>query len=128
MAALLAGQAVATVAREYDISRETVRRWQQYVTKHYRSKSEINADRLAGLIGEYLYESLTTLSAQVRVLRDGDWLRQQDAPGIGVLHGVLFDKAIRVLEAVERAGAGEQEAATDDMVALSGSADGCPLQ
>jgi transposase-like protein len=128
MAALLAGQAVATVAREYNISRETVRRWQQYCTKHYRSKSDINADKLAGLIGEYLYESLTTLAAQVRLLRDADWLRQQGVSEIGLTHAILFDKAIRILEAVERAGAGEQEATTGDLDALPGPADGCPLQ
>ena len=49
----------------------------------------------------YLIEGLGTVTAQHAVFREVEWLRQQDASSLGVLHGILVDKLIRLLEALE---------------------------
>ena len=103
MAALLAGQGVRTIAEERDIPRSTLRRWQQKANGQLGSQVQANADRIAGLIATYLEESLQTLTEQLRQFRDLDWIKKQGAAESSLLHGVLFDKAIRILEAVERA-------------------------
>ena len=93
MSALLAGSGVSEVARQYDLPSSTVSRWRA------------NARRDAGLsddIGElllgYLAENLATLQAQAVCFRDPEWLREQPAGEAGVLHGILCDKSIRLLE------------------------------
>lgn len=96
MSALLAGQGVSEVAREYRLPESTVSRW------------KADARREAGLtddIGElllgYLRENLQSLRAQVVAFRDPAWLKEQRAGELGVLHGILCDKSIRLLEALD---------------------------
>ncbi len=95
MAALLAGQGVSAVAREYAIPESTVSRWRA------------NARRDAGLsdnIGElllgYVRENLTTLQVQAVAFRDDAWLKEQPAGELAILHGVMTDKCVRLLEAL----------------------------
>ncbi|HPD41468.1 MAG TPA: helix-turn-helix domain-containing protein [Anaerolineae bacterium] len=99
IAALLAGQSVREVAREYQIPRSTVGKWS--ATMDRPTIDEKDAKKQIGdLILEYLREVLITLVAQQEVFRDATWLRQQPASEAAVLHGVLTDKAIRLLEAM----------------------------
>lgn len=99
IAALLAGQSVREVARAYKIPASTVAGWSAARTARDPiapdTKKEIGA-----LILEYLREVLTTLVAQQRVFRDETWLKRQAASEVAVLHGVLADKGIRLLEAL----------------------------
>jgi len=55
---------------------------------------------LGELIVGYLRENLATLASQARDFRDTEWLKKQPASEAAVLHGVLTDKAIRLLEAL----------------------------
>lgn len=104
MAALLAGQSVREVAAAYRIPTSTVAGWSASMNRSHptdpNTKKEIGA-----LILEYLREVLTTLIAQQKVFRDEKWLQQQPASEAAVLHGVLADKGIRLLEAL----AGEED-------------------
>lgn len=96
MAALLAGQSVSQAAKAYSIPRGTVGRWSAEIeTERYRKKAEIGE-----LLIEYLKEGLTTLREQVKVFRDEAWLKEQSASELAVLHGVIADKQIRLLEAL----------------------------
>ncbi len=52
------------------------------------------------LILGYLAVSLSTLKKQAAFFADEKWLRKQDASSVAVLHGVLADKVIRLLEAL----------------------------
>lgn len=110
LAALLAGQGVNEIATQYRIDKATVSRWkkaipgdqlQQIATK----KAEDFGDLLAG----YLRETLTTLKAQAIYFRNETWLSKQPAAEVAVLHGVQADKAVRLLEAIERANSEEQQ-------------------
>ena len=50
------------------------------------------------LILEYLTESLLTLRHQVEFFRNDDWLLQQDADKVAILHGVVADKGGRIVD------------------------------
>ena len=96
MAALLSGQGVKEVAREYSIPPSTVSRW-----KKEARKEAGRSDDVGELLLDYLRENLATLCAQARAFRQPEWLADQDASSVAVLHGVMTDKAVRLLEAME---------------------------
>ena len=99
MAALLAGQGVAEVARAYNLPESTVSRWRK------RARVEAGrSDDVGGLLLGYLTENLRTLQAQAIAFREPEWLRAQPADAAAVLHGVMTDKAVRLLEALEGSG------------------------
>lgn len=99
MAALLAGQSLNSVAEEYNIPKSTVSRWKN---KEMSIDDEQRAD-IGDLLIEYLQENLQTLREQAVFFRSEDWLRRQTAEAAAVLHGVMTDKAIRLLEAMTKA-------------------------
>ncbi len=53
----------------------------------------------AALVGAYLGECLQTLTRQVRVCGDPDWIAAQPARELAILHGVMADKALALLAA-----------------------------
>lgn len=110
MAALLSGQAMSFVAEAFAIPIQTVSRWARSEGLGGRE----NKNDIGDLIRAYLDENLETLRAQAEFARDPDWLRGQPASEFAVLHGVLADKAIRILEAAERANAVNTPDAPED--------------
>lgn len=66
-----------------------------------------------GLVEAYLGEILVTLRIQARQFAEPAWLARQPAADLAVLHGVVADKAFRILAALEDAG----EPATDEPAA-----------
>lgn len=113
IAALLAGQAVDQIAAEYDIPNGTLLAWRSKL-KH-DSPVIVAADakaEIGQLLLVYLRENLTTLRLQqVTVFRNGPWLLEQNAADLAVLHGVITDKAVRLLEAMSAAGLHPEPAA-----------------
>ena len=102
LAAIMAGQAVAEVARQFSVDRTTIFRWRASAglsdaTPLQRKKW----DEIGELLFDYLRENLTTLSVQADHFRDRDWLKTQPAGEVANLHGVLVDKAVRILTALE---------------------------
>ena len=98
MAALLAGQSTSDVARQYRLPEGTVQEWKRQV--HGVQTLKRDQAELGELLVAYLRENLATLASQARDFRDTDWLKKQAASEAAVLHGVLTDKAIRLLEAL----------------------------
>ncbi len=96
MAALLAGQTIDHVASEYHVPRSTVGRWKNEEIP----LNEIQKKEIGDLLREYLEANLIAIRAQTNVFADEDWLRKQEASQLAVLHGVMTDKAIRLLEAI----------------------------
>jgi transposase-like protein len=96
MAALLAGQGVNEVAAQYRLPKQTVSRWR----KQARTEAD-RSDDVGALLLAYLRENLITLREQAVTFRDPRWLKRQSAADAGVLHGILTDKAVRLLEAME---------------------------
>jgi len=102
MAALLAGQSVSAVARQYHIGRSTISAWRTAGGLDGSTPvDQLKKAELGDLIADYLREVLTTLSVQARHFRDETWLAKQPASESAVLHGVLTDKALRLLEALD---------------------------
>lgn len=102
VAALLAGQSVAVVAKEYKIPPGTVRSWKSR-QKNGESVAVVATEKrehVGELLLNYLEENLKTLKAQSVVFRDEAWLKKQTASDAAVLHGVMTDKSVRLLEAM----------------------------
>ena len=104
MAALLQGQSIGSVAKEYNIPKGTIKSWKS------RSPDELQpvatpkkAQEIGDLLTQYLAENLATLRDQAVVFRDPAWLRKQDAAALATLHGVMTDKAVRLMEAFGKA-------------------------
>lgn len=100
MAALLAGQSVSTVAKDYKIPRGTVGRWSSELRRTAKHFDTEKKEAIGELLMDYLRENLVTLREQAVIFRDPEWVEQQDASEMAVLHGVLADKTIRLLEAL----------------------------
>lgn len=105
LAALLSGQSIGDVAKEYKIPRGTIRSWksrqangESVATVATEKKIEVGE-----LLIEYLRANLAALKAQVDVFSNPDWLKKQSAADAAVLHGVMTDKAVRLLEALSNA-------------------------
>lgn len=109
MAALLTGQSISSVAKEYKIPKGTVSGWKRKAD----ANSDVFADatqkeEIGDLILQYLQTSLESLIAQVKFFGNQTWLAKQDADQLAVLHGVQTDKAIRLLEALTAGEDGEE--------------------
>lgn len=99
MAALLAGQSISSVAREYSIPKGTVSDWHKRARGVGLEPTQKEGTAIDVLLRQYLEANLETLREQTKVFRDEKWLRRQGASELAVLHGVLTDKAVRILEA-----------------------------
>lgn len=106
MAALLTGQSVSEAAKTYRVPEATIRSWKsRQGGNDVASVATQKRERIGELLVSYLEEGLTTLQEQVRVFRNEEWLKKQGASELAVLHGVIADKQIRLLEAL----AGDEE-------------------
>jgi len=101
MAALMTGQSVNSIAKEYKIPKGTVSSWKIRQVAHVAdvATQKANNDEIADLLLSYLKANLNSLIAQVELFSDRDWLKRQPASEVSLLHGIQMDKAIRVLEA-----------------------------
>ena len=99
MAALLAGQSVSAVASEYKVPRGTIARWRAAAADIIETERAQKSTSIDELLRGYLEANLTALREQTKVFSDERWLKKQDASEVAVLHGVLADKAVRLLEA-----------------------------
>jgi transposase-like protein len=100
MAALLTGQSISAVAKEYQIPRGTVAAWSSSRNGTVQQPDADTKKEIGALLIEYLKASLRTLAKQVEFFGDETWLRKQEASQVAVLHGVSADKVIRLLESL----------------------------
>jgi transposase-like protein len=110
LAALLQGQSVHQVARDYAVDRATVIRWRDKAGLQRTRVPPEKVDEIGELVNDVLSNLLTTVSVLAERARDEEWFNRQDAADVAVLAGVFTDKSIRILEALESAGA---ESGTD---------------
>lgn len=103
MAALLSGQSITQVAKDYDIPKGTVSGW-KHKSAEVAEVTTQKKERIGDLLVSYLSTSLETLEAQARMFKNEEWLKKQNAADVAVLHGVVTDKAIRLLEALAQQG------------------------
>lgn len=104
-AALLAGQSVSQVAKEYDLPKGTVSNWKRNgdgVHADRTQKAESGAPSIGDLLVTLLETNIKGLIAASAILQDVDWVRSQDASQLGVFLGITHDKVVRMLEAMDR--------------------------
>lgn len=99
-AALLAGQGVSEVARAYKLPRQTVSRIKGQLQKTGQNGTE-KRERLGSLLCHYLQANLNALAEQAKIAGDPSYVRRQPAAELATLHGVMADKAARLLEAAQ---------------------------
>lgn len=104
LAALLMGQSINHVAKEYKIPVGTVKNWKSRELKP--ATNAVVATEKKNALGELilglLEEELISLQEMSRAFRDPEWLRKQNAADAAVLFGVMQDKAFRKIEALDR--------------------------
>lgn len=98
-AMLLAGESVTTVCANLGVPERTVYDW----ANGLGGIDALRSGRLDDLLYSCLSENLTTLAAQSRFARDEQWLKKQKANAVAILFGVISDKTIHILSAIERA-------------------------
>lgn len=96
LAALLQGQSLSAVAREYKIPKGTLAGWKKANIPNDPTQKKDVGELLLG----YLETNLEALKAQAEFFKTEDWLKKQNAADVAVLHGVMTDKAVRLLEAM----------------------------
>lgn len=101
MAALLAGQSISSVASAYAIPKGTISDWKKTLANRGRIEPTQKTETVSldSLLLGYVQENLVTLREQSKLFRDPEWIKRQEASQVAVLHGVVADKTVRLLEA-----------------------------
>lgn len=100
---LVLGASVQEVSDKLAVPKQSVSRWRELLPENVGqpgTKKEVIED----LLGQYLEATLRANLAQLKVFTDESWIRTQTAGELATLHGVIFDKAVRILDAAHRAG------------------------
>lgn len=87
-------------AAKYGIPRSTLTTWQQ--THDIVHDPSLKKARIMDLAATYLEANLQALTAQAYVTSEPEYIKQQSAEGLAILHGVMADKSVRLLEAIAR--------------------------
>lgn len=106
LVALLLGNTPGYVAEDLGIPKETVRTWRRRLRS---GEMELHLEpQKKGAPGDqfiaYLEQALRTLTVQSVHLADPDRLRTLNAEEAGILHGIMADKTIRILELIPATG------------------------
>ena len=123
MSALLAGQGVTEVAAEYNLPDSTVSDLRKRVDDKFGEvRNENKGAKIEKLLFDYLTANLIALRKQAEVVSEAEYIERQPAGDIAVLHGVMADKSIRLLEAIHRAN-GKSEETRPALPAFSAATD-----
>lgn len=100
---------IKTLARKYGITANTIRRWRSDAGLTEPGVTPEKKEELGAAVLDYIYATLKTLKIQAEFFGDPAWLREQGAASIYLLHGVLADKAIRLLAAIQEGDGPDRE-------------------
>ena len=104
MSMILTGQSVTYISEALGVPIPTVWRWKQEFPKWAAEFSEEEKGRISLLVLRNLSNTFVTLD-RIQNAVDQKFIQRQTAEGLGVFYGVLSDKAIRIIEAMQAAGA-----------------------
>lgn len=104
-AALLTGQGVSEVAAQYKLPKSTVSRIKnEMLPEQLAQVGTERGERIEQMLFDYLAANLAALKVQAGVAADEKYLKQFPPQQLAILHGVMADKGIRLLEAAGAAG------------------------
>ena len=106
MAALLDGQSVSSVAKQYGLPKGTVSDWKRKAQQMREGVGENPTQKkdVGELLFKLLIAELQALIAQAEAVSDVKWIKRQSASELAVLRGVGHDKLIRLLQAYDGEG------------------------
>lgn len=107
MAALLSGQGVSAVARAYGIPKQTVSEWRRSIADK-TGQSGQEKPTLGAMVEALLREALDAAREGMAQVHDAEWRKRATAAELGTFVGIVCDKAVRLLEALEASGLAEQ--------------------
>jgi len=93
-------------AAKYGIPVGTIHSW----SSRGNPLASLKKEHIGALVATYLEANLQALTAQAYVTSDPEYIKQQSAESLAILHGVMADKSVRLLEALH---AGSERAALD---------------
>lgn len=106
IAALLQGQGVNDVAREYKLDKSVVSRIKNGIAETaLQQVTTQKKENIAELVENHLRASLMACASIANKAHDDVWLTQQSGDNLAVFYGVLSDKSLRLLEAAQNAAA-----------------------
>lgn len=101
MAALLEGQSVSAVAKEYDIPKGTVSNWKRSTLPGVQAnRTQKDNDDVGELLMVLLRTNIESLIAISRTTQEPDWIKKQDAAELATFFGVKHDKVVRLIDAL----------------------------
>jgi transposase-like protein len=117
MAALLAGQSISSVARQYEIPKGTVSGWQKQAGNPLGAlvnpspgvatvATQKKQDEILELLLDLVIAQLKSQIALANHLADKTWLMEQDASALGAALGISNDKVFRLLQTLNNDGQG----------------------
>jgi transposase-like protein len=101
MAALLAGQSVCSVAKEYNLPKGTVSSWRQRMQRPAGVEGVATChEEISALLLELVQAQLKgAILRETTVMVDVDYLKSQNVADVAALHGGAEDRTVRMLEA-----------------------------
>ena len=95
----------SAVAAKHGIKRATIYKWiereKPLLGPELSTVVELKKARIGALALEYLEANLNAQIAQAYVTSDPTYINRQPAGELAILHGVLADKSLRLLEALQ---------------------------
>lgn len=111
IAKILLGHSVSQIANEHNIPLGTVSGWKTRAIQKADSvglveQKKENDDEIKLRIGSklliYLEANIDAAIAQLTVFSDPEWIKQQSASEMAILHGVMSDKSVRMIQAFKQ--------------------------
>lgn len=92
---------VGASAARHGIPTGTLKSWRS--RDNLQPIAAFKKDRIGQLVATYLEANLQALTAQAYVASEPEYIERQSAESLAILHGVMADKSVRLLEAISRA-------------------------
>lgn len=104
MAALMEGQSLRQIEREYGVSKSTAAAWGkefEALNLSVQNVPDTKKEQIHGLLIDLVIAKIESLIAISKHATDKEWLMKQDASALAMMLGVSDDKLIRMLEKFE---------------------------
>ena len=96
IARVLAGESVAAVAREMEVSRQNIEKWMR--RKNATSIGALHNPSLLDRVGEYLDVNLTTMRNQAARMGERAWIEAQTTANLISAHDHLGRRLVAILD------------------------------
>lgn len=101
---LLHAGSLQEIAAKHNVPDATIRTWNSRLVKHSEvAQIETDETQVKQRIGDHLLTilnaNLKAQLAQLETFANREWLEKQNAKDIGILHGILQDKAVMLIGA-----------------------------